>query len=44
MRPLEDVRILALEEYGAGPFGTLQFADLGAEIIKIEEPSSWTSN
>ena len=38
MRPLEDVRILALEQYGAGPFGTLHLADLGAEVIKIEEP------
>jgi len=36
--PLADVRILALEQYGAGPWGTLQLADLGAEIIKIEDP------
>ena len=40
MRPLEDVRILAIEQYGAGPFGTVQLADLGAEVIKIEEPRS----
>jgi crotonobetainyl-CoA:carnitine CoA-transferase CaiB-like acyl-CoA transferase len=40
MRPLEDVRILALEQYGAGPFGSLHLADLGAEVIKIEDPSS----
>src|SRR5688572_29038015 len=38
MRPLEDVRILAIEQYGAGPFGTLHLADMGADIIKIEEP------
>ena len=38
MRPLEDVRILALEQYGAGPFGSLHLADLGAEVIKIEDP------
>jgi len=40
MRPLEDVRILAIEQYGAGPFGSLQLADLGADVIKIEEPRS----
>ncbi|ACZ89336.1 CaiB/BaiF CoA transferase family protein [Streptosporangium roseum] len=40
MRPLEDVRIISLEQYGAGPFGSLHLADLGAEVIKIEEPRS----
>src|SRR5438046_9991684 len=38
MRPLEDVRIVALEQYGAGPFGSVHPADLGADIIKIEDP------
>ncbi|HEU0103405.1 MAG TPA: CoA transferase [Mycobacteriales bacterium] len=38
MRPLEDVRIISLEQYGAGPFGSLHLADLGADILKIEEP------
>lgn len=38
MRPLEDVRVVSLEQYGAGPFGSLHLADLGAEIIKIEDP------
>ncbi|WP_067823003.1 CaiB/BaiF CoA transferase family protein [Actinomadura kijaniata] len=38
MRPLQDVRVIALEQYGAGPFGSLHLADLGAEIIKIEDP------
>ena len=36
--PLRDVRILAVEQYGAGPFGSVHLADLGAEIIKIEDP------
>jgi crotonobetainyl-CoA:carnitine CoA-transferase CaiB-like acyl-CoA transferase len=31
------VRILALEVYGAGPFGSAHLADLGAEVIKIEQ-------
>ena len=38
MRPLEDIRILSLEQYGAGPFGSLHLADLGAEVIKVEDP------
>jgi crotonobetainyl-CoA:carnitine CoA-transferase CaiB-like acyl-CoA transferase len=38
MRPLADVRILAIEQYGAGPFGTVHLADMGADIIKIEDP------
>lgn len=39
MKPLEGVRIISLEQYGAGPFATLHLADLGAEVIKIEDPS-----
>ena len=38
MRPLEDIRIIAVEQYGAGPFGSVHLADLGAEVIKIEDP------
>jgi len=34
--PLAGIRILAVEQYGAGPFGTLHLADLGAEVIKVE--------
>ena len=40
MRPLEDVRVVAVEQFGAGPFGTLQLADLGAQVIKIEDPGT----
>ena len=36
--PLSGVRIIAVEQYGAGPYGSSLLADLGAEIIKIENP------
>jgi succinate--hydroxymethylglutarate CoA-transferase len=36
--PLEGLRVLAVEQYGAGPWGSLYLADLGAEVIKIENP------
>ena len=38
MLPLNGVRVLAVEQYGAGPFGTMFLADQGAEVIKIENP------
>jgi succinate---hydroxymethylglutarate CoA-transferase len=38
MLPLHGVRVLAIEQYGAGPFGTMFLADQGAEVIKIENP------
>ena len=39
MLPLSGVRVLAIEQYGAGPFGTMFLADQGAEVIKIENPN-----
>lgn len=36
--PLSGLRVVAIEQYGAGPFGTLQLADLGADVIKVEDP------
>jgi crotonobetainyl-CoA:carnitine CoA-transferase CaiB-like acyl-CoA transferase len=34
--PLEGLRILAIEQYGAGPYGSCHLADMGAEVIKLE--------
>ncbi len=36
MKPLQGVRILSVEQFGAGPYGSMFLADLGAEVIKIE--------
>jgi crotonobetainyl-CoA:carnitine CoA-transferase CaiB-like acyl-CoA transferase len=36
MKPLQGVRIVSIEQFGAGPYGSMFLADLGAEVIKVE--------
>jgi crotonobetainyl-CoA:carnitine CoA-transferase CaiB-like acyl-CoA transferase len=38
--PLSGVRIIAVEQFGAGPWATLQLASLGAAVIKVEDPAA----
>jgi len=36
MKPLTGVRIVSVEQFGAAPYGSMFLADLGAEVIKVE--------
>lgn len=39
MKPLQSLRIVSVEQFGAAPYGTMFLADLGATVIKIENAS-----
>lgn len=40
MKPLEGVRVLTFEQFGAGPYASMLLADLGAEVIKVENAAT----
>ena len=39
-KPLAGVKIISIEQFGAAPYGSMFLADLGAEVIKIENMRS----
>ncbi|MCA3179822.1 MAG: CoA transferase [Burkholderiaceae bacterium] len=40
MKPLEGIRIVSVEQFGAAPYGSMFLADLGADVIKVENATS----
>ena len=40
MKPLAGMRVIAVEQYGAAPYGTMLLAALGADVIKVEQAAT----
>ena len=34
LRPLAGIRVMAIEQFGAGPYGSMYLAELGAKLSK----------
>ncbi len=40
MKPLDGVRIVSIEQFAAGPYGTMLLAGMGAEVIRVENAAA----
>lgn len=38
MKALEEIKVVDMTRFAAGPFAAMQLADMGAEVIKVEPP------
>jgi crotonobetainyl-CoA:carnitine CoA-transferase CaiB-like acyl-CoA transferase len=38
--PLDGIRVIDFTRFQQGPWGTVMLADMGAEVVKVEEPGS----
>lgn len=40
MKPLEGLKIVTVEHFAAGPYGSMYLADMGATVLKVENTAS----